>query len=200
VRLNSFDRFTKTSPRLLLEEHAHCEVPAGCGGVVLRWINPATGLPVLLDVFNPSHATLAIDGVAVTHSSLLLAPGRHVLSLEVPRPPADGSALLIMVARLKLAGSSLDRVIIRSAADRSWLYTTSTPPPAWTTDPTLSRRGWAPLVERPVPPIAKFTSGWYTFERATRDPQTRPLGLRPGPHPPPVRVRKVFEVPEVTPG
>jgi len=91
VRLNSFDRFTKTSPRLLLEEHAHCEVPAGCGGVVLRWINPATGLPVLLDVFNPSHATLAIDGVAVTHSSLLLAPGRHVLSLEVPRPPADGT-------------------------------------------------------------------------------------------------------------
>jgi hypothetical protein len=113
-----------------------CEVPAGCGGVVLRWINPATGLPVLLDLFNPSHAMLAIDGVAVAHSSLLLAPGRHVLSLEVARPPADDSALLIMVARLKLAGSSLDRVIIRSAADRSW----------------LSRRRHRPRRGRPISP------------------------------------------------
>ena len=36
-RLNSVDRFRKKSERLVLEEHGHCEVPAGCGGVVLRW-------------------------------------------------------------------------------------------------------------------------------------------------------------------
>ena len=38
-KLNGPDRYRKRSPRLVLEEHSHCEVPAGCGGVVLRWIN-----------------------------------------------------------------------------------------------------------------------------------------------------------------
>lgn len=37
LKLNSISRFSKQSPRLVLEEHGHCEVPAGCGGVVLRW-------------------------------------------------------------------------------------------------------------------------------------------------------------------
>ena len=33
LRLNTLNRFRKHSPRLLLEEYSHCEVPAGCGGV-----------------------------------------------------------------------------------------------------------------------------------------------------------------------
>jgi hypothetical protein len=45
VRLNSLDAFTKKSPRFILEEHGGGEVPAGCGGVVLRWINPAAAEP-----------------------------------------------------------------------------------------------------------------------------------------------------------
>jgi sulfatase modifying factor 1 len=28
----------------VLEAHSHCEVPAGCGGVVLQWRNPSAGL------------------------------------------------------------------------------------------------------------------------------------------------------------
>jgi hypothetical protein len=36
LRLNSLSRYTKRSPEYVLEEHSHCEVPAGCGGVVLR--------------------------------------------------------------------------------------------------------------------------------------------------------------------
>jgi formylglycine-generating enzyme required for sulfatase activity len=34
-------------------------------------------------------------------------------------------------------------------------------------------------VQRPVSPPAEFTSGWYAFERVTRDEQVQPLGLRP---------------------
>jgi hypothetical protein len=43
--LNSLDRFRKHPGQLVLEEHGHCEVPAGCGGVVLRWRNPNPSPP-----------------------------------------------------------------------------------------------------------------------------------------------------------
>jgi hypothetical protein len=42
-RLNSLDRFRKQPGRLVLEEHSHCQVPAGCGGGVLRRRNPQEG-------------------------------------------------------------------------------------------------------------------------------------------------------------
>ncbi len=51
LRLNSIDRYVKRSPHFVLEEHGHCEVPAGCGGVVLRWLNPATTVPVRLELW-----------------------------------------------------------------------------------------------------------------------------------------------------
>ena len=44
LRLNELERFRKTSSRLALEAHSHCEVPAGCGGVVLRWTRPGAPL------------------------------------------------------------------------------------------------------------------------------------------------------------
>src|SRR5262245_44341484 len=123
VRLNSLDRFTKRSPRLLLEEHAHCEIPAGCGGVVLRWVNPAAALPILIDFYHPGPARLAIDGVTVTTSHLLLAPGPHVLALEFPEPPTDGNILFALVGRLRLVteGRRDETVVVRSTADREWL-------------------------------------------------------------------------------
>lgn len=37
LELNSIDRYVKSSPRFVLEEHSHCEVPAGCGGGVWEW-------------------------------------------------------------------------------------------------------------------------------------------------------------------
>ena len=42
--INSVDRFRKRSSRLIFEQPA--EVPAGCGGLVFRWVNPDDGLPV----------------------------------------------------------------------------------------------------------------------------------------------------------
>ncbi len=47
LKLNTIGRFVKRSPCLALEQHNHCEVPAGCGGVVLRWFNPSRGIPIL---------------------------------------------------------------------------------------------------------------------------------------------------------
>jgi hypothetical protein len=199
LRLNSLEGFTKTSPRLILEEHSHCEVPAGCGGVVLRWINPAAGLPVLLDFFHPTPATLAIDGAPTTTAHVLLAPGRHVLSIEFPEPPADDQALLILVGRLKVATPPYrDEVIVRAAADGSWLFTTSTPPAGWMTAPRPPARGWKPLVQRPVAEPAEYTPGWYTFGRVSGH-GAEPLGAPPSRRRGPIRVRTVFTVPPVAP-
>jgi hypothetical protein len=197
LRLNSLDGFSKASPRFLLEEHSHCEVPAGCGGIVLRWINPAAGLPVLLHFFHPTPATLAIDGAPTTTSHVLLAPGPHVLSLEFPAPPIDGHALLVLVGRLKMAvfNHSDELLVLRSADDRSWLFSTSTPSAGWMTDPDLPGRGWRPLTRRPV--SAADVSDSYVFDRATAA-GGEPLGIPPSRRRLPIRVRKVFTVPPVT--
>ena len=199
LRLNSLDRFTKTSPRFILEEHSHCEVPAGCGGVVLRWVNPKAGLPILFDFFHPTAASLAIDGVPATTSRGLLAPGRHVLSIEFPEAPVDGGALLILVGRLKIARTGArDQVIIRSEADRSWLVTTTEPPAGWMTDLKLPRRGWKPLVRRPVAEPLEGTPGHYLFRRVSEG-GGQPLGVPPSRQRLPIRVRTIFTVPQVAP-
>jgi len=197
LRLNSLDGFSKASPRFLLEELDGCEVPAGCGGVVLRWINPAAGLPVLFHFFHPTTATLAVDGVATTTSRILLAPGPHVLSLEFPEPPTDGHALFVLAGRLKISTPMHEaEVILRSADDRSWLFTTSTPPAGWMTDPDLPRRGWRPLTRAPV--TFGETPPPYAFDRAS-DAGGEPLGIPPARQARLVRVRKVFTVPPVNP-
>ena len=74
-KLNSLERFRKQSPRLVLEEHSHCEVPAGCGGVVLRWRNPLAGLPLLVHFYAPGKSTLYLDGREVTQIGNDLPPG-----------------------------------------------------------------------------------------------------------------------------
>src|SRR5262245_25722640 len=82
-RLNSLDRFRKHPGRLVLEEHGHCEVPAGCGGVVLRWRNPLAAVPITLRLYTPVPAVMSIDGREVSTSRVDLSPGRHVLALRL---------------------------------------------------------------------------------------------------------------------
>jgi len=50
LRLNSLDRFRKSKSGLTLEVYSSCEVPAGCGGAVLRWRRP--GAPIMVCVRN----------------------------------------------------------------------------------------------------------------------------------------------------
>ena len=45
LRVNTLHRFAKHSPTLILHEYSSCEVPAGCGGVVMRWIAPDQDAP-----------------------------------------------------------------------------------------------------------------------------------------------------------
>jgi hypothetical protein len=200
LRLNSLDRFAKTSPRFILEEHSHCEVPAGCGGVVLRWIDPAAGLPVLLDVFHAATATLAIDGAVVTTSRVLLAPGRHVLSLEFPALPDARRGLFILAGRLTIQNERYaSRVLVRSIGDGSWLFVTGAAPAGWTTAPELPAPGprVAALVARRLAKPQERGHGRYLFERACEH-GGNPIGVPPGTGRGPIHVRTVFAVPVVT--
>lgn len=94
LRINTLHALSKYSPGLVLEEHGHCEVPAGCGGVVLRWRDPAAGTPAVLSVACQGRIRAWLDDVEVHTGYLTLRPGRHVLVLElheldtVPSPVA----------------------------------------------------------------------------------------------------------------
>src|SRR5213075_3290995 len=83
LKLNPL-RYTKQSSSLVLEQHSHCEVPAGCGGVVLRWRDP-TNIPLEVDLYLEGKASFAIDGVPTKSSRPLVAIGAHVLSFAVEK-------------------------------------------------------------------------------------------------------------------
>src|SRR5262245_42412703 len=89
-QLNSLDRFRKQPNKLVLEQHSHCEVPAGCGGVVFRWRSPDAGIPVTLHVYTPFEADVLVDGKTERTSTELLAPGRHILGVAMHAPDLGG--------------------------------------------------------------------------------------------------------------
>jgi hypothetical protein len=128
LRINTLHRFAKHSPRLVLQEYSHCEVPAGCGGVVIRWYDPAGGTPATLRVvLVDARAELWIDGVQLATSWLQLAPGPHVVALHVT-PTEDGARPRIaMLSAQYDADADVDLV-----ADARWRVTTREPAATWT--------------------------------------------------------------------
>ena len=75
LELNSLGRYGKSGSRLVLEEHGSCEVPAGCGGAVLRWRNPDSGLLFLLHAFGNNKGSILLDGVAPSSARPLIPFG-----------------------------------------------------------------------------------------------------------------------------
>ncbi|MCA9573543.1 MAG: hypothetical protein KC656_37160, partial [Myxococcales bacterium] len=113
LRLNTLNRFRKHSPRLLLEEYSHCEVPAGCGGVVLRWIDPQTALPMLARTVAPEgrDPELFVDGRALSSARFDLSPGPHALAIDMGLGGA-GSLLLSIVRALARDGAGHDDAVV----------------------------------------------------------------------------------------
>lgn len=83
LQLNSLDRFSKNSDRLILEEHSSCEVPAGCGGVVMRWRNPNDGLPVVFYGNYAAKSEVLVDGQLVPSSRTIIPVGEHSLAIKL---------------------------------------------------------------------------------------------------------------------
>jgi hypothetical protein len=127
LRINTLHRFAKQSPQLVLQEYSHCEVPAGCGGVVLRWHDPAAGAPAFVRVL-VVDATVEVwlDGVELVTSWVQLTAGEHVLAARVPASSSPQPRVAMIGA-----GFDADQDVDLLALAR-WQVTTTPPPATWT--------------------------------------------------------------------
>jgi hypothetical protein len=157
-QINSVSRFRKRSGRLVLEEYSHCEVPAGCGGVVLRWRNPQAGRLVTIYLYTPKEAACFLDGTKLETGRVDLTPGPHGLAVFLK--DFKPSAGLIMFAAVhdpmgspedQASGVTEYALKVLSADDGTWKFTLE--PPAtgdWTTA-AFDDRAWPALVKVPTP-------------------------------------------------
>lgn len=149
LRLNELNRYRKTSSKLALEVHGSCEVPAGCGGAVLRWRRPGAniGLVLLSYVKGLSHGPW-IDGQRLTEQRISVAPGEHTLALIVDKPGKEGFLLLRLGLQPLIASALRPEVV--SQADGRWRVMTQEPPAGWL-EPGFDDSGFQPLVAAQVP-------------------------------------------------
>jgi hypothetical protein len=201
---NSLERFRKASPRLVLEEHDHCEVPAGCGGVVLRWRNPQAALPYLLHLYAPATSWhFWVDAVEVKNSRFDLPPGKHVLAVAFEEVELFG-AVLACVLRYDPAdrGSRQARDKpnprnVVSAGDGTWKASREPPEESWF-GLEFDDSTWPAMVEMNAPQLDRGARGAYRLSHC-RELGAACLGLPPAVAPTaPMRgslwVRKAFTV------
>jgi hypothetical protein len=95
--INDLARFEKASERLVLEEYSSCEVPAGCGGGILRWIDPLDALPLHLRLWATGQVELFFDGAPLRSSRVDVRAGAHVAAIRVsPKKGAPPQLALAM--------------------------------------------------------------------------------------------------------
>jgi hypothetical protein len=203
-QLNSLERFRKKSDRLVLEEHSHCEVPAGCGGVVLRWHNPQAALPLRVHCYTPGKKTLFLDSVPLENGRPDVPPGGHVLGIVLEEGDLS-RGFLLFAAEHDPMGNPRDKdrafpvrpVKIATAGDGTWKFTLEQPEGDDWLRSSFDDRSWAALVETPMPPLSQQDHGqWQSRQCVERGAVG--LGLPPGkyiPTPDRIWIRKVFTVP-----
>lgn len=198
LKVNGLPRYRKRSPRLLLESHSSCEVPAGCGGVVLRWRDPREGFAAEASLYVMSDAwRLTVDGEALPSGRMLLPYGARVLGLHVRGMPRRGALMFVLQSAPRhrsLDGSLISpEVVVCSAPDTGWCYTTTPPSDErWQFDPALDTRGWQPMrLAPPIPPRADGRLPWAV--RRMRREGAQPLGFS-APHPDEAWIRCVFSL------
>jgi len=159
LNLNSLGRYAKHSSRLILEQHSHCEVPAGCGGVVLRWRSEISELPVYVNLFSSGKSKLLIDGQSPDSAQAMISFGDHVLSLVLEEVPRDGILAVSVVheaGRVLLVSQQLGEVInVLSDADGTWKSTTVKPPHDQWMKSGFDDSAWAALEAAPPPLLEK---------------------------------------------
>ncbi len=164
LRLNTLHRFAKQSPRLVLEEHGHCEVPAGCGGVVLRWRNPDAGLPVILDFYHGGRATVYLDGAEQTAMRLQIAFGDHLLAMHLAGIDGERAAIFLAVGSIDSGDTVSDQdhllAELASAGNGTWRATAVAPAGQGWLAADFDDSGWSPLANAPVPSELRESQGW----------------------------------------
>lgn len=193
--INSLDRFRKQSRRLVLESYSHCEVPAGCGGVVMRWRDPFASVPVVLHLYTPAPAACFLDGQPLETMRTDLPPGDHVFAAHVEAVPNTAALVLFAVTRFpERKGTPTHGVQppdFRSGGREVWNAAFAPPGDAWAR-PGFDDSAWEPLVPTAAPEVGKDGDGWYQVRQLT-ELGARCLG-RSSPVSGPVWVRVRFTV------
>ncbi|HWO18864.1 MAG TPA: hypothetical protein VNO30_08810 [Kofleriaceae bacterium] len=162
LRLNTLHRFAKHSPRLVLHEYAHCEIPAGCGGMVMRWYDPASGAPALVRVSaHDAAATCWLDGEPLSSSIAQLRAGPHSLAVHLRRERPGVQPFVIGA----MYEADEDTDVISPGASR-WRCTDVAPPEGWTA-PGFDDAAWRDVPRLPAGRLAELEQ-WqrYTFDEA----------------------------------
>jgi hypothetical protein len=173
--LNSLSRFRKQAGRLILEEHGHCEVPAGCGGVVLRWRNPLSTVPIIIRVYSPARLTCFLDGAEVRIGMVDLAPGRHAFTFVLEDAVLSAGLIVFSAVRFGFpAGDSPPSAVVEvplqllSAADGSWKCVVHEPPTEDWKLPTFDDREWSVLTRTEPPQLDSGVPGAYLCRECVR--------------------------------
>ena len=169
--LNTLHRFVKHSPGLSLEQHGSCDVPAGCGGVVFRWLNPAREARLNLLFYSEGEATFFLDGREIHSTVLSVAAGEHELTIQI-----EGAATFLMVVSRN--PEPHQQTLFVSCEDGSW---------TGTHQPPESDQPWPILHQIPFGP--KVGKSWRRTE--AEEAGALPLGV-PGASN--LWVRKVFQL------
>jgi hypothetical protein len=166
LKLNALARYSKRSPHLVLEEYSHCEVPAGCGGVVLRWRNPDEPIPMVVRSFadNGRWEYQGLDGTdTLFDAKLLITYGTHAFTLIV-RDIDPKFAVALLVGKLDEQYARILRpqgdTTILSVPDGTWRYTLEPPQgDAWQ-QPDFDDQAWLPLVRKRIIARSKYRREW----------------------------------------
>jgi hypothetical protein len=127
--LNSLSRYSKKSKRFVLETQSHCEVPAGCGGMVLHWRDPEKGIPLTFRIYAGGQYKLFLDGEPLSSARPIIPFGEHAISIVISEfDPTQ--VVLLFAAKYEEKGAEIGyaeratagRLQIASAADGSWRY------------------------------------------------------------------------------
>jgi hypothetical protein len=174
LKLNSLSRYTKASPTFVLEEHSHCEVPAGCGGVVLRWTDPRRAAPMALWLFTAGEAMICLDGAAPKSGRPMIEFGDHIIAFAMSGFAAK-SALLVFAGVLgdgEATHTSVSRktgatLYVLSSDDGSWKYTNDEPQDDSWMRPGYDDSNWRPMVRRALPAESEESRNSYRAKKAT---------------------------------
>jgi hypothetical protein len=164
LKLNSI-RYVKESPGLVLEEHGHCEVPAGCGGVILRW-RERSRIPIQIWLHTGASKTVYLDGKVLDSGRPLVGPGEHVLAIHFSRIEPDDGVLMAACfydekrfTYVKFNPPSGRTFRLLSLADGTWKYTTEIPRDDSWMMPGYNDSRWHSMVPKDLSPPSKDDGG-----------------------------------------
>ena len=170
LNLNSLSRFSKKSTRYILEAQSHCEVPAGCGGVVLRWRNPSHGVPLTFRVYACGPYQFSLDGQLLSSARPIIPFGEHVVSMVISEIK-PGAVALVFAAKYEEFGAGKDYearaaagvLHFLSAPDGSWKHTCAEPQGDSWKQPGFDDANWSAMPAREWTPVSqeKTTANSY---------------------------------------